>query len=313
MKRINLIGFLLLFLCLAAAVFYSVVRAQQADDATRKLWDTAYTSNSKSPAKRRPYRIATPRVPVNDVAPDSVVGVTLWRLRPATARDSGERIIVHNDSDAKEYLPERISPETKLGQGDKLRISVEGARAGYLYVIDREQYADGSVGPPYLIFPTTRTLNGDNKVTVGMLTEIPAQVDSPPFFTVRKSRPDHVAEVLSVLVAPKPLEGITITDKAQQLSNEQVASWEKQWNSGVGFLEMGQPGQAWTKEERDAAGTRALTQTAPAPQLLFYRTAALASQPMFVKLQLWYRVPSRRTHHSLHSGRSEIFIAQARN
>jgi hypothetical protein len=192
---------------------------------------------------------------------------------------------VHNDSDSKEYLPERISPETKLGQGDKLRISVEGARNGYLYVIDREQYADGSVGPPYLIFPTTRTLNGDNKVSVGMLTEIPAQVDSPPFFTVRKSRPDHVAEVLSVLVAPQPLEGITITDKAQQLTIDQVAAWEKQWNSGVGFLEMGQPGQAWTKEERDA------------PQLVFYRTAALASQPMFVKLQLWYRAPAKRTHH----------------
>jgi len=297
MKRINLIGFLLLFLCLAAAVFYSVVRAQQGNDATRKLWDTAYTSNSKSSTKRRTYRIATPKVPVNDVAPDSVVGVTLWRLRPATARDSGERIIVHDDSDAKEYLPERISPETKLGQGDKLRISVEGARNGYLYVVDREQYADGTLGPPYLIFPTTRTLNGDNKVTVGMLTEIPAQVDSPPFFTVRKSRPDHVAEVLNVVVAPNPIEGITITDKAQQLTSEQVSAWEKQWNSGVGFLEMSQPGQAWTKEERDAAGTRALTPTAPAPQLLFYRTAALANQPMFVKLQLWYRTPSKRTNH----------------
>jgi len=297
MKRINLIGFLLLFLCLAAAVFYSVVRAQQGNDATRKLWDTAYTSNSKSSTKRRTYRIATPKVPVNDVAPDSVVGVTLWRLRPATARDSGERIIVLDDSDAKEYLPERISPETKLGQGDKLRISVEGARNGYLYVVDREQYADGTLGPPYLIFPTTRTLNGDNKVTVGMLTEIPAQVDSPPFFTVRKSRPDHVAEVLNVVVAPNPIEGITITDKAQQLTSEQVSAWEKQWNSGVGFLEMSQPGQAWTKEERDAAGTRALTPTAPAPQLLFYRTAALANQPMFVKLQLWYRTPSKRTNH----------------
>jgi hypothetical protein len=297
MKRINLIGFLLLFLCLAAAVFYSIVRAQQGNDATRKLWDTAYTSNSKSSTKRRTYRIATPKVPVNDVAPDSVVGVTLWRLRPATARDSGERIIVHDDSDAKEYLPERISPETKLGQGDKLRISVEGARNGYLYVVDREQYADGTLGPPYLIFPTTRTLNGDNKVIVGMLTEIPAQVDSPPFFTLRKSRPDHVAEVLNVVVAPNPIEGITITDKAQQLTTEQVAAWEKQWNSGVGFLEMSQPGQAWTKEERDAAGTRALTPTAPAPQLLFYRTAALANQPMFVKLQLWYRTPSKRTNH----------------
>src|SRR5678815_947871 len=138
-------------------------------------------TSTKRPA--RTYRIATPKVPINDVSPDSVVGVTPWRLRSATPRDSGERIIVHDDSDAIVYLPERISPETKLGQGDMLRISVEGARDGYLYVIDREQYEDGTVGPPYLIFPTTRTLNGDNKVTVGMLTEIPAQVDSCLLYT----------------------------------------------------------------------------------------------------------------------------------
>ena len=276
--------------------------AQSAQESTRKLWDTAYISNNKATASKRraarTYRIATPKVPLDDVSPDSVVGVTIWRLRAATARDTGERIIVHDDTSTQELLPERISPETKLGQGDKLRISVEGARDGFLYVIDREQYADGSVGPPYLIFPTTRTLNGDNKVSLGMLTEIPAQVDSPPYFTVRKSRTDHVAEVLSVLVTSKPLDGITVTDKAQQLNNDQVAAWEKQWSSGVGFLEMDQStAQSWTKEERDAAGTRALTPTGPVPQLLFYRTAAKRNDPMFVKLQLWYRATPKKTNH----------------
>jgi len=57
-------------------------------------------------------------------------------------------MIVHEDSASKQWTPERISPDTKLAQGDKLRISVEGARKGYLYVIDREQYADGSLGEP---------------------------------------------------------------------------------------------------------------------------------------------------------------------
>jgi hypothetical protein len=242
--------------------------------------------------------VATPKVPVNDVAPDSVVGVTLWRLRLATARDSGERIIVHDESATSEFLPERISPNTRLGQGDKLRISVEGARKGYLYVIDREQYADGNLGQPYLIFPTTRTLNGYNQVDIGRLVEIPSQVDSPPYFTLKKSRPDHVAEVLSVLVTPTPLDGISITDKAQELTDTQVATWEKQWGTGVGLLEMEQSlGQAWTKEERDAAGTRAMTASGPAPQLVFYRAAALASKPLFVKMQLWYRPTPKRAHH----------------
>jgi len=270
----------------------SFVLAQKPEEATRKLWDTAFigSSTTKKSAHRRrgSYRVATPNVPVDNVVPDSVVGVTLWRLRPANRSDSGERLIVHEDNAVKEWLPERISAHTRLVQGDRLRISVEAVRAGYLYVIDREQYADGTLGEPYLIFPTTRTSAGDNKVDVGRLLEIPAQDDSPPFFSMKKSRPDHVAEVLSVLVTPTPLEGVQITDKAQKLTQAQLASWEKSWGGNVGHLEMTTQGQTWTKEEKDA-NTRALTASAPAPQLLFYRPNLKSTEPMFVKLRLNYR------------------------
>lgn len=266
--------------------------AQKPEDATRKLWDTAFigstTSKKSSHRRRGSYRVATPNVPVDNVVPDTVVGVTIWRLRPANRSDSGERLIVHDDNATKEWVPERISANTRLVQGDRLRISVEAVRTGYLYVIDREQYADGTLGEPYLIFPTTRTSAGDNKVAAGRLLEIPAQDDSPPFFTMRKSRPDHVAEVLSVLVTPTPLEGVQITDKAQKLSEAQLASWEKNWGGSVGHLEMTSQGQTWTKEEKDA-NTRALTATAPAPQLLFYRPSMKSTESMFVKLRLNYR------------------------
>ncbi len=285
-----LIGFLLLFL-----ITGSLVVAQKSDDTTRKLWDTAYIAPAagKTTSRRRAsskYRIATPNVPVDNVVPESVVGVTIWRLRPAGRSDSGERIIVHDDNAGKEYVPERISANTKLVAGDRLRISVEAARNGYLYVIDRELYADGTLGEPYLIFPTTRTLNGDNQVSVGKLAEIPAQEDSPPFFTIRRSRPDQVAEVLSVLVTPVPLEGVQITDKAQKLTNEQVAKWEQSWSNSVGRLDMENVGQTWTREEKDAGtNTRALTASAPAPQMLFYRPSLKATDGMFVKLRLSYR------------------------
>jgi hypothetical protein len=265
--------------------------AQKPEEATRKLWDTAFiasSSNKKTTARRRAYRNATPNVPVNNVAPETVVGVTLWRLRPANRADSGERLIVHDNNATSEWLPERISATTRLVQGDKLRISVETVRTGYLYVIDREQYADGTLGEPYLIFPTTRTSGGNNEVAVGRLLEIPAQDDSPPFFSMRKSRPDHVAEVLSVLVTPTPLEEVQITDKAQKLTDAQVASWEKARGTSVGRLEMSETGQTWTKEEKNAT-TRALTASAPAPQLLFYRPSVKPTEPMYVKLRLQYR------------------------
>jgi hypothetical protein len=280
----SLLAFILLVL-----VGVSLVMAQNPDDMTRKLWDTAFTSSStKKTTRRRAYRLATPNVPTNNVAPETVVGVTLWRLRPARPADSGERLIVHDDNSDNEWIPERISASTRLVQGDKLRISVEAVRGGYLYVIDREQYADGSVGEPYLIFPTRRTAGGDNHVAIGRLVEIPAQDDNPPFFTMKKSRPDHVAEVLSVIVTPTKLDGIEITDKALKLTDAQVASWEKAWGSSVGNMEMTTAGQAWTKEEKDAR-TRALTASAPAPQLVFYRPSVKPTEPMLVKLKLSYR------------------------
>jgi len=173
----------ILGLTLLVLVAVPVLMAQNPEDMTRKLWDTAFTGSStaKKNTRRRAssYRLATPNVPTNNVAPETVVGVTLWRLRPARQTDSGERLIVHDDNSDNEWIPERISASTRLVQGDKLRISVEAVRGGYLYVIDREQYADGSLGEPYLIFPTTRTAGGDNSVGIGRLVEIPAQDDNP--------------------------------------------------------------------------------------------------------------------------------------
>ena len=160
--------FLSLILMAASASLIST--AQTPDEQTRKLWDTAFitpAASKKTAGRRRrsgAYRVATPNVPVDNVAPDTVVGVTIWRLRPANRADSGERLIVHDDKATMEWLPERISPATKLAQGDRLRIAVEAVRGGYLYVINREQYADGTLGDPYLIFPTTRTAGGDIEI-----------------------------------------------------------------------------------------------------------------------------------------------------
>jgi hypothetical protein len=291
--KVKLLAVLVVF-CAATLAAPMTLKAQD-EDTTRKLWDTAFInagSKKTSPKKaKRSYRVATPNVPTAGVDGDTVVGVTLWRLRRATSRDSGERLIVHEGADAAEWLPERISANTKLGQGDRLRISVEAARTGYLYVIDREQYADGSFSEPYLIFPTTRTLAGNNQVTVGKIIELPAQDDRPPYLTVKRSRSDQVAEVLSILISPSPLEGIEITDKAQKLSEAQVSTWEKSWGTRVGLLELEKGvGTAWSKEEKEAGAdiARTLKPDAPAPQAIYYQPKTKASEPILVKVRLRY-------------------------
>ena len=206
-------------------------------------------------------------------------------------------MIVHDGSETVEWLPQRVSADTRLNEGDRLRIGIEAARTGYLYVVDREQYADGSLGDPFLIFPTTRTRGGDNQVKIGRVIEIPAQDDGPPYFTLKRSRSDQVGENLIVLVSPKPIEGLHMSDKAQRLSDEQVVTWEKSWGGKLGHLEMENgEGKQWTKAEKNAAAdsTRGLTADEPAPQTIYYRPGATSTLPVLVKVQLKYARSTRR-------------------
>ena len=271
--------------------------AQQAqEDATRHLWDTAFINQGSKRAAarrtvRRNYRVVTPHVTVTGVSADTVIGVTLWRLRSSRSTDTGERIITHDGPESVEWLPERVSSTGRLSEGDRIRISIEAARTGYLYVVDQEIYSDGSKGEPFLIFPTTRTRGGDNSVKAGRVIEIPAQDDGPPFFTLKRTRADHVGENVIVLVTPTPIEGLGISDKALRLSDETLASWEKSWGAQTGRLEMANGnGKPWTRQEREAGadGTRSLKADEPAPQTIYYRPGASSTVPVLVKVELQY-------------------------
>ena len=288
-----------------AGLLAAVAQQPQGEETTRHLWDTAFIDQGNKAAKRparRSYRIVTPRVPVVGVSPDTVIGITLWRLRPSRKADTGERIITHDGPESVEWLPERVSSTGRLSEGDRIRISIEAARTGYLYVVDQEIYADGSKGEPFLIFPTTRTRGGDNSVKAGRVIEIPSQDDSPPFFTLKRTRADHVGENVIVLVTPTPIAGLAISDKALRLSDETLASWEKSWGAQTGRLEMANGnGKPWTRQEKEAGadGTRSLKADEPAPQTIYYRPGASRTVPVLVKVELQYatkRPPVKRRH-----------------
>src|SRR5437764_1140842 len=122
---------------------------------------------------------------VRTAADSRQVGVTVWRLRHAAASDAaGARILVQEDEKTVEWVPERMASGSRLNEGDRVRLSIESPDAGFLYVIDRERYASGERGAPWLIFPTSRTHGGDNRVSAGKLIDIPAQDDRPNFFTL---------------------------------------------------------------------------------------------------------------------------------
>jgi len=219
--------------------------------------------------------------------------LTIWRLRPATRSDAGARLIVQKESETIEFIPERLRANAPLNIGERIRFSFESPQPGYLYVVDREQFADGGVGEPVMIFPTTRTRNGDNRVAPGKLIEIPAQEDQPNYFTLQQSRLGTTAqmgEVLTVIVTPTPLKGITIGVKPIPLTAEQVQQWEQQWGARTETFDLaGGAGKPWSRAEQEAgaSATRQLNQEDPEPQTI-YRVSVKPGTPLLVKVGLHY-------------------------
>ncbi len=253
------------FLVIALA---ATQQAGDSDSRTRQLWDT--TLLNKRPASSKPAAVKRP--PATPVT-GALIGVTVWRLRPSKPGDAREvRAMIHEDADDVEWTPERVASDTPLAEGQKVRLSVEAAEAGYLYVVDRDEYADGTKSDPYLIFPTQRTRGGDNRVTAGVVAEIPASDDNPSFFKVQRSRPDQISEALTILISPKPIAGLQIGRQRLKLSDEQVATWEKQWKAKAYKLEaQGQEGKAYTIAEKQAgSGAKPLTNDDPTPQTMYH-------------------------------------------
>jgi hypothetical protein len=281
----------------SAIIFFLLALTTRAQNETRGIVPEEVLKARPKPAAPKPnvpapkYQSMTAQMP--RPAGGKQVGVTFWRLRPANPQDQGARLLVQQDANTAAWIPERISSTTNLRAGDRVRLTLESPEAGYLYVIDRERYAGGERGAPYLIFPTSRTRAGDNQVAAGKLIDIPGQEDQPNFFTMTRSRQDQIEEEITVLLTPAPLDGLQIGAKALALSDEQVANWEKQWARKTEVFELaGGAGKTWTIAEQQAAAgaTRLLTQEDPAPQTV-YRVESRAGEAVLVKLRLRYRSP----------------------
>src|ERR1044072_2842906 len=139
--------------------------AAQDEDNSKAIKAEVFIKDRKAAARRQTARYRPAVKTSADVAaavpPPGVtfaqVGVTFWRFRRSTATDKTKELVEDEDGPV-EWTLERIEEGTPLAPGQRVRLSIESlSRAGYLYVIDREQYADGSLGEPVLIFPPQKT------------------------------------------------------------------------------------------------------------------------------------------------------------
>lgn len=249
------------------------------------------TNASLNPKPRRTYRLASqPTTKTRPASTGSVIatlGITIWRLRPVDTNNAGGRALIREKGKSSGWVPERVEGDTMFREGDHVRISVESPRAGYLYVVDRDLFFDGTTGGAMLIYPWSEA---DNQMSPGKLVDIPAQEEDPSYFTARLTSANQVGELLTFIVTSSPLD-LPISDRPFQISNVQMAKWEKTWGGQSERFEMeGGAGEAWTKQEQQAAarkGTRQLTRDDPAPQTI-YRVSAASNKAILVNVRLRY-------------------------
>lgn len=242
---------------------------------------------SKPP--RRTYRLAskpTKRAPPSSTETVvSQLGITFWRLRPAGANDGARALI--REKGKSSWIPERVEGDAMFREGDRVRLSVEAQHAGYLYIINRDLFADGTTGSAMLIYPWTGI---ENQASPGRLIDIPAQDDDPNYFTARLTSANQIGELLTFIVTSKPLD-LPISNTPLKISNSQMANWEKTWGGDSERFELeGGAGEAWTMEEKQAAakeGARQLTRSDPVPQTI-YRVSTSDKNALLVNVRLRY-------------------------
>jgi hypothetical protein len=264
-----------------------------ADSRTKGSKGPSSTSTPTRPKPRRTYRLASQPVTKgrpSSAAADPKLGITIWRLRPVTANDSGARVLVREKGKVAEWVPERVEADTMFREGDHVRLTIESPRVGYLYVVDRDLFADGTTGGAMLIYPWSDKRGFDNQVRPGKLVDIPAQEDDPSYFTARLSSPDQVGELLTIIVTTTPLD-LPVSEKPFQISNVQMSKWEKMWGGQSDRFELESgAGETWTPQEQQAAarkGSRQLTRDDPTPQTI-YRISAANDKAFLVNVRLRY-------------------------
>ena len=217
------------------------------------------------------------------------IGVTVWRVAadgsPIVEGKDTARLLVQEDGKSKEYTPIRANADTVFKLGDKVRLSVEVPRTGYLYIVDREMLGGDLLGEPQQVFPTMKSWRGKNDVWAGRLVDIPGQGDG--FFELTSSTPGYLGEMLTIIFSPTPLKDMTVPARPALIANDLVNEIEKRYLSEFGeYEQQGTNGQAYTKTEKAAGGgTRQLTQDDPYPQTK-YRVTVRPKEPMVINIAL---------------------------
>jgi hypothetical protein len=229
------ICFVSMGLCVAVAV------AQTPEPGTRGIESQVFLE-----MRQQPTGSATPEPSKGKVVPkasalpplaDTFLGLTLWRMvvAPPTApvRSRGFTHPREDPTGTKEWTAERITLDRVVHENDFIRFTFESAPKGFLYVINRDVFADGKLNEPILIFPTYRIRGGRNAVQPGHPVQIPDPQDHPGALQVDPAKPNQTGILLITIVTPQPIPEIKIADDQQPVPEALLNRWEAQWATNV--------------------------------------------------------------------------------
>jgi hypothetical protein len=253
---------------------------------------TRSTATRSKPAASNPVPAKSNDVSNSAAQDDAFIGFTVWEMREAVAGVERRKLTLKKSNGQNVVLrPFRLGLDTRLVAGRSYVFSVESARPGYLYVIDRELYANGSLGQPLLIFPTKDPSLSGNQIAAGYPIEIPNQRTETAYFEAEKNGQNHIGEALTIIVSSQPLIAESrLKVEPIALDSDELAKWEKQWRTRSRWADnLEATGRPYSEQEGKAGAEPdfKLKETDPLPQRLF-RVDAKAESALMITLKLRY-------------------------
>ena len=231
-------------------------------------------------------KISKPTVP--ERFKDEELGVTFWRLRPLkkSEEDDAPTFKVDTGDGLEDWTAERVSSSTRFKPNDRVRFTIESLRSGYIYILNREIFKDGTYGEAELIYPNMiGKVQRDNRVNAGRLVEVPSRSEEKPYFKITLYEKDYVGEDIIVIISPTKLSGFTVSANKQSLRPEILNKWLNEWSSVTDVYDATDgEGVAYTRTEEEAV-TRSLTQEEPLPQTI-YRFKSVVGKPLMISFQM---------------------------
>lgn len=219
------------------------------------------------------------------------MGVTIWRFSPSQC-PIPDCPLPKGSADSSKGLVDtatRVDDNVPLNNGERVRLGLESlSQSGYVYVMDREQFADGSLGDPVLIFPTRKIDGGKNWAQPGQQIHLPR---AGGCFCVksRNSQKVLVADVLTVVLSQTQLlSAVEIPDDAIPVPSSLISFLARADKERTfrGLLSGGS-GLAQTAQEQ-SAGAKGLFDTAPVltqndlpPQTLYQSLVPIGKAAVF--------------------------------